>query len=156
MIYRELRPDEYELLKTFTYEAVFVPDGVEPPDRSIIELPELSMYYDGFGSGVADHCIVASDNDYVVGAVWVRIMNDYGHVDDDTPSLAISVRKDYRGQGIGTQLLRKMLGMLKSKGYERVSLTVQKANYAARMYRQAGFITISENDEEYIMLCSLN
>lgn len=24
-----------------------------------------------------------------VGAVWVRIMNNYGHVDNDTPSFAI-------------------------------------------------------------------
>ncbi|MDD6038919.1 MAG: hypothetical protein PUD20_09025, partial [bacterium] len=29
----------------------------------------------------------------VVGAVWVRIMNDYGHVDDETPSFAISLLK---------------------------------------------------------------
>ena len=156
MIFRELKLYEYELLKTFTYEAVFIPEGVELPDRSIIELPELSIYYDDFGSGAADHCIVAEDNGCVVGAAWVRIMDDYGHVYDDTPSLAISVLKDYRGKGIGTQLLQKILGMLKSKGYERVSLSVQKANFAARMYRQAGFITISENDEEYIMLCSLS
>lgn len=156
MIYRELKPDEYELLKTFTYEAVYIPEGVEPPDRSIIELPELSIYYDAFGSGAADHCIVAEDKGCVIGAVWVRIMNDYGHVDEGTPSLAISVLKSYRGQGIGTQLLQKILGMLISKGYERISLSVQKANYAARMYRQAGFISIRENDEEYIMLCGLN
>ncbi len=156
MIYRELKPDEYELLKTFTYEAVYIPEGAEPPDRSIIELPELSVYYDDFGSGPADYCMVALDNDVVVGAAWVRIMNDYGHVDDETPSLAISVLKRYRGQGIGTQLLQKMLGMLKSKGYGRVSLSVQKVNYAVRMYRHAGFITISENDEEYIMLCGMS
>ena len=156
MIFRELKPEEYELLKTFTYEAVFIPEGAEPPDRSIIEMPELSIYYDDFGSGTADHCIVAEDNDFVVGAAWVRIMNDYGHVDDDTPSLAISVLKDYRGQGIGTQLLQKMLGMLKIKGYERLSLSVQKANYAVRMYRHVGFITVDENDEEFIMICELS
>ena len=156
MIYRELKPSEYGLLRNFLYEAIFIPEGVEPPDRSIIELPELSLYYEAFGSKAADLCIVAEDEGDVVGAVWTRIMADYGHVDDDTPSLAISVLKDYRGKGIGTQLLQKILGMLKSKGYERVSLSVQKANFAARMYRQAGFITISENDEEYIMLCSLS
>ena len=27
----------------------------------------------------------------VVGAVWVRIMDDYGHIDNDTPSFAISL-----------------------------------------------------------------
>lgn len=33
-----------------------------------------------------------------IGAVWTRIMDDYGHVDDDTPSFAISLYKEYRGQ----------------------------------------------------------
>ena len=33
--------------------------------------------------GKADNCIVADDNGHIIGAVWIRIMNDYGHVDDD-------------------------------------------------------------------------
>ncbi|MBQ6439880.1 MAG: GNAT family N-acetyltransferase [Mogibacterium sp.] len=155
MIYRELKPGEYELLKTFTYEAIFIPEGVEPPGRSIVELPELSLYYDAFGSGAADYCIVAEDESTVVGAAWTRIMDDYGHVDNDTPSLAISVLKEYRGQGIGTQLIQNILEILKYKGYERVSLAVQKDNYAVRMYKRAGFRKMGENDEEYIMMCAL-
>ena len=49
MMYREIQPNEYGLLKDFLYEAIFIPEGVTPPDRSIIEQPELSLYYDGFG-----------------------------------------------------------------------------------------------------------
>ncbi len=82
-------------------------------------------------------------------------MNDYGHVDDDTPSFAISLYKEYRGQGIGTQLMKDMLALLKKKGYERASLAVQKANYAVRMYEKVGFRTADENDEEFIMVCEL-
>ena len=155
MIYRELKPSEYGLLRNFLYEAIFVPEGVEPPDRSIIELPELSLYYEAFGSKAADFCIVAEDEGDVVGAVWTRIMDDYGHIDDHTPSLAISVLREYRDRGTGTQLLHEILRLLKESGYERVSLAVQKANYAVRMYEQAGFRTISENEEEYIMVCEL-
>ena len=155
MIYRELKPSEYGLLRTFLYEAIFIPEGVAPPDRSIIELPELAIYYDAFGEGTADICMVAEDEGEVVGAVWTRIMDDYGHVDDETPSLAISVLREYRKQGTGTQLLHEILMLLKESGYERVSLAVQKANYAVRMYEQAGFRTISENEEEYIMVCEL-
>ena len=91
MIYREIQPGEYGQLKDFLYEAIFIPEGVTPPDRSIIELPELALYYENFGSGKADYCIVADDGGRVVGAVWTRIMNDYGHVDDETPSFAISL-----------------------------------------------------------------
>ncbi len=155
MLLRTLRKEEIELLKDFLYEAIFVPEGVELPDRSIIERPELSIYYDNFGSGNADNCIVAEDNGKVIGAVWTRIMNDYGHVDDETPSFAISLYKEYRGRGIGTELMKKMLSLLKEQGYKKASLAVQKANYAVKMYKKVGFEIIDENSEEYIMVCDL-
>ncbi len=152
---REIRENEYDLLKDFLYEAIFIPEGVEPPERDIIELPELKLYYEDFGSGRADHCFVAEDDGRVIGAVWTRIMNDYGHVDDDTPSFAISLYKEYRGEGIGTRLMEHMLELLKEKGYKQASLAVQKANYAVKMYEKVGFKTIDENDEEYIMVHKL-
>ncbi|MBR6880374.1 MAG: GNAT family N-acetyltransferase [Clostridiales bacterium] len=155
MILRRLRDDETDLLKDFLYEALFIPEGVVPPPRDIIGKPELKIYYEGFGEGSADHCIVAEDDGEVVGAVWSRIMKDYGHVDDETPSLAISLYKEYRGHGTGTKLLTEMLALLREKGYKKVSLAVQKANYAVRMYEKAGFEIADENDEEFIMICTL-
>ena len=119
MIYREIKTTEYDLLKDFLYEAIFIPEGVAPPDRSIIYRPELSLYYEGFGSGRADHCIVVEDNGRVVGAVWTRIMDDYGHVDDETPSFAISLYKEYRGKGYGTELMLQMLELLRKQGYRK-------------------------------------
>ena len=82
-------------------------------------------------------------------------MNDYGHVDDSTPSFAISLYKEYRGLGIGTAMMKSMLQLLRQRGYTRGSLAVQKANYAVNMYRRLGFRVVGENDEEYIMVCSL-
>ena len=152
---RNLRDDETELLKDFLYEAIFIPEGVKPPDREIIEQPELKIYYEEFGTGRADQCIVADDNGKVVGAVWTRIMDDYGHIDDETPSFAISLYKEYRGQGIGTQMMNQMLNLLKEKGYEKASLAVQKANYAVQMYEKVGFKTVNENEEEFIMVREL-
>ena len=154
-VIRPLRRDETEVLKDFLYEAIFVPEGMEPPDRDILEKPELRVYTDGFGTRKGDNCLVAESDGRVVGAVWTRIMDDYGHVDDETPSFAISLHKAYRGQGIGTQLMAKMLELLKQQGYERASLAVQKANYAVKMYRDVGFKTVDENAEEFIMGCEL-
>ena len=154
-IIRKLRTDETPLLKDFLYEAIFIPEGVEAPARDIVEKPELRVYTDDFGAHPGDNCLVADVGGRVVGAVWTRIMNDYGHVDDSTPSFAISLYREYRGQGIGSQLMVEMLELLKSQGYERASLAVQKANYAVRMYKNTGFKTVDENDEEYIMVCEL-
>ena len=151
----KLRSDETELLKEFLYEAIFIPEGMKPPDRSIINLPELSLYYEDFGRGPADNCLVAEVDDKAIGAVWTRIMNDYGHVDDETPSFAISLYKEYRSRGIGTRMMREMLKLLREQGYKKASLAVQKANYAVRMYETVGFRIVDENDEEFIMVCEL-
>ena len=102
-----------------------------------------------------DICFVAEVSGKVVGAVWVRDMNDYGHIADGVPSFAISLYKEYRNSGIGTSLMETMLRELKNRGYERTSLAVQKANYAVRMYKKVGFEIVDENDEEYIMVCKL-
>ena len=150
---RDIKENEYCLLKDFLYEAIFIPEGIDPPARDIIEKPELKLYYEDFGTKEADNCIVADDNSRVVGAVWTRIMNDYGHVDDHTPSLAISLYKEYRGNGIGTKMMERMLEKLRQQGYKKASLAVQKENYAVKMYENSGFRIVDQNNEEYIMVC---
>lgn len=89
----------------------------------------------------------------MVGVVWARIMKDYGHVNDETPSLSISLFREYRNLGIGTALMKQILLTLKERGYQQVSLSVQKANYAVRMYKKVGFEVVHENEEDYIMIC---
>ncbi len=151
---REIRKNEYSVLSDFLYEAIFIPEGMDKPPKSIIEQPELQVYIKDFGKE-DDWCFVAEIKGKIVGAVWVRIMNDYGHIDNETPSFAISLYEEYRNMGIGTALMRDMLEFLKDKGYKRTSLSVQKVNYAVRMYQKVGFEVIDENEEEYIMVCRL-
>ena len=149
---RKMTVPEYPLLSDFLYEAIFIPDGIKPPPRNIIASPELQIYVERLGALKDDFALVAEIEGKVVGAVWVRIMNDYGHIDEETPSLAISLYKEYRGQGIGTDMMKEMLALLKSHGYSRISLSVQKANYAAKLYLKVGFEIVRENEEEYIMV----
>ena len=152
---REMTAQEYPLLDDFLYEAIFVPEGVEPPSKSIITAPELQVYVKDFGTSKDDFALVAEVENKIIGAVWVRIMNDYGHIDDKTPSLAISLYKKYRGQGIGSSLIKEMLSLLQTHGYKRVSLSVQKANYAAKLYQKIGFRIIKEIGDEWIMTYNL-
>ena len=152
---RTMLEGEDSLLEDFLYEAIYVPDGMSAPPKSIINQPELQIYLTDFGKKKDDIGLVAEVDKKAVGAVWVRIMNDYGHIDIDTPSFAISLVKDYRGLGIGTALMKEMLRILKDRGYKQASLAVQKANYAVKMYQKTGFEIVDENGEEYIMLCRL-
>lgn len=152
---RQARKDEYNFLDDFIYEAIFIPEGAEAPPKSIISNSDLQVYVSGFGEEKDDNCLVAEVDGKVIGAVWVRIMNDYGHIDETTPSFAISLYKQYRGNGIGTDMMRKMLLLLQEKGYKKASLAVQKENYALKMYLKVGFKIVDENKEEYIMACYL-
>lgn len=155
IVIREINEDEYNVLEDFLYEAIFIPEGVEKPSRDIIKNKELQIYIDNYGNNKDDNCLVALDDDRIIGACWTRIMNDYGHIDNQTPSFAISLYEDYRGKGIGTKLIINMLKLLKQKGYKKASLAVQKANYAVKMYKKVGFEIVDENKEEYIMVCDL-
>ena len=155
VIIREIRAKEIPLLSDFLYEAIFIPEGVPAPPKSSIWNEDLQVYVRDFGQNAGDRCLVAEIDGKVVGAVWTRIMKDYGHIADNTPSLAISLYKEYRHQGIGTELLREMLLLLHRDGYPQVSLSVQKANYAFKMYLKAGFEVLKETEEEYLMRCVL-
>lgn len=152
---RAINEKEYSVLDDFLYEAIFIPQGAAAPPREIIYQPELQVYVADFGKRKGDRALVAEVDNKIVGAVWVRIMEDYGHIDDDTPSFAISLYEGYRGRGIGTALMREMLSVLGKEGYKQASLAVQKENHAVKMYKKVGFEIIDENEEEYIMLCKL-
>ena len=155
-IIRDMRPEEYPLLETFLYEAIFQRDPADLLPRDVIYRPELYVYIDKFGTKPDDRCLCAERDGRVIGAVWTRIIPAYGHVDDRTPEFAISLLPEARGQGVGTALMRAMLNRLRQDAYAQTSLAVQKDNYALRMYCNVGFHTVDENEEEYIMICDLS
>lgn len=144
----ELKQKDIPLLEDFLYNAIYVPERESAPPRTILQKPELRVYVDNFGENEADYAYVATIGSRAVGAVWARIMPDYGHIDDHTPSLAISVHEEWRGQGIGTALMCTILQKLAEKGYAAVSLSVQKANPALRLYTRLGFEPISELSDD--------
>lgn len=152
---RSLKPEEIPLLEEFLYQAIFIPQGLEPLPRSILKEPELEMYIKDLGQQPDDWALAAEVNGRLVGAVWVRIMKDYGYYDDRTPSLSISFLSEFRGQGLRQQLMTAMLDLLKAKGYPSVSLSVSKDNPAVGFYQRLGFVTVEEREDVYLMLCRL-
>ena len=152
---REIRPTEMHLMKTFLYEAIFQTDNESPLSKDIINEPKLRVYIDDFGKR-GNYCLVADVDGVVVGMVWTRILageiKGFGNIDEHTPELAISLYKEYRNMGMGTALMNNMLQLLKNQGYERTSLSVQKDNYAVRMYKKVGFEIVRELNDDYIMV----
>ena len=152
---RPLAREEYCMLEDFLYDAIFVPEGQQPPPRSVLLEPAIQNYYQDFGRE-GDYSLVAEQEGMLLGAVWVRVLSGpvkgYGYVDEKTPELAISVQKEFRSRGIGTALLLKLLDLLQAKGYSQVSLSVQKENPAADLYKRVGFTILEEKGEDYLML----
>ena len=147
---RRIRQDEWPLLEDFLYEAIYVPEGFEGevPRSVIYDDPKCRAAFDGFGTLPDDRAVVAEAGGEVVGACWVRTTNEYGHIDDETPSFSISLYKPYRGRGIGTAMMRALLGALREAGYTRASLSVQKENPALRLYERMGFRIVGDGFDE--------
>ncbi len=158
LIIREIYKFEISQLDKFLYEAIFIPEGQEKPDREIIKLPELSVYIKDFGKR-DDICFVAELENKLVGAIWTRIYTEtehgFGYFDPKTPELSMSVLKDYQKKGIGTKLLKTMIDKLIQCEYEQVSLSVDKLNYAINMYKKFGFVSLYSDENSVTMIKKL-
>lgn len=135
---RALRAEEYGRLKEFLYEAIFLPDGAQPLPREVTDDPSLRIYWEGFGREPDDRALCAEAKGQIIGAIWCRMLPEgFGHADRRTPELALAVLAAYRAQGIGSRLIGQMLEALRDAGYAQVSLAVQQANRAHRLYRRS-------------------
>jgi ribosomal protein S18 acetylase RimI-like enzyme len=159
---RPIHNSEHELLKDFLCYAVFIPPGAEPVPVDIIYDPGIFIYIEDFGKA-DDLCVVAVSGGVIIGAAWSRILTGpgqkgYGNIDKVTPELSISVHPEYRNKGTGTLLLESLHQLLRTRGYKRISLSVQKENPAFRLYRRAGYRVAGEgeNGEDYIMVNALS
>lgn len=157
---RVISESDYPCLKQFLYQAIFVPKGERPPNRELIYEPEIYIYIKDFGEKAGDIGVVAEQNGQVVGAAWARIIRAYGHLDNNTPELAISILPEFRGCDIGSKLMKKLFALLITNGYKQTSLSVQKDNPAVRFYQKLGYKIIGEKPDkaghmDYLMLKNL-
>jgi ribosomal protein S18 acetylase RimI-like enzyme len=91
-----------------------------------------------------ENVVAVHDGDLVGHAVLIPY--------DDTSELAIFVHPEYQTAGIGTRLIRGLLGRGQSVGIEHVWLTVSRDNrIAMRLYRSAAFEVREEERGELEM-----
>ena len=156
---RTITPADCPQLEDFLYHAIFIPAGEEYPPQNIIFQPEIYVYVKDFGLD-SDCGVVAEQDGKLIGAAWTRIIPAYGHLDENTPELAISVLPDYRSQGVGTSLMNRLFELLRERGYKHTSLSVQQNNPAVRFYERLGYRVTDEKidhagHDDYIMIKNL-
>ena len=154
---RLIQKEELPILEDLLYEAIFQ-SSADKLAREIIFEPELFQYIEDFGRE-EDHCVVAVIEGEIVGAAWVRVLageiRGYGNIDNQTPELAISLLPHYRKKGIGRALMAELIKLLRTKGYQQISLSVDKANDAVKFYESLGFQLLDQRDEDYIFVLKL-
>ena len=153
---RKIQSHEYPILGDFLYHAIYLPPDAEPVLREIIFDPEIYIYVKDFGNE-NDCGVVAEVDSNIVGVAWTRIIPAYGHLDNQTPELAISVLPEYRGREIGTHLMNALFDLLRERSYAQTSLSVQKDNPAVRFYLRLGYEISGERldhagQEDYLMV----
>lgn len=136
------------------YTALHVPEGAAPFPKSIIEEPSLAKYIANWGR-LDDIALVAEVAGELVGAVWCRLLKahekGYGYVDDATPELSLAITADYRNQGLGSQLMEQAFLALKQKGFEQISLSVDKENQAVSLYKRLDFEIVRAEETAFTM-----
>lgn len=136
------------------FEALYVPEGREPFPRSVLEQPEVAHYVEGFGRP-GDIGVIALIESGAIGAAWARLLigadAGYGYVSDDTPELTIAVASEWRGRGIGAQLMEELIQSV-AGSYPAISLSCDAANPAMRLYERFGFEPVSRADDSITML----
>jgi len=155
-IIRQIQKEKYPILEDFLYNAIFLPPDAEPVPREIIYEPEIYVYVKDFG-GKDDCGVVAEHDGQIIGAAWTRIIPAYGHIDNETPELAISVLPTFRGKGTGSAMMKSLFDLLRERGYKKTSLSVQKDNPAVQFYKRLGYQIKGErrdhaNHEDLLMI----
>ncbi|MEL6381081.1 MAG: N-acetyltransferase [Cyanobacteria bacterium J06626_18] len=151
---RSITLEDESFLWEMLYQAIHVPEGQPALPRTIVQIPELARYVQGWGrEGDVGFLSILTTTNQPIGAVWLPLpigeYKGYGYIDDDTPELSIAVLPEYRGQGVGTQLLTHLLTSAWDEA--PISLSVSAANSAVRLYQRFGFEIVGYNDDSLTM-----
>lgn len=139
------------------YQAIYTPEGQQSPTRDILKDPKIEKYLKDWGR-THDHALIASNlQGNPIGAIWIRRLDrdhaGYGFVDELTPELGMAILAEYRGHGVGRQLMSSMFELARSQGYSALSLSVDPRNtIAKRLYEKNRFeLVYKDKNGFYIM-----
>lgn len=140
---REAEQADGPFLGEMLVEAATWRSGTTRPRHEVLSSPEHGRYVAGW-MRPGDAGFVAVDAQaQPIGAAWFRMhaRSDpgFGYVATGVPELIIGVRPIWRAHGVGRLLLRAICDRARADGFARISLSVERDNYATVLYRSEGF-----------------
>ena len=155
MTIRKIKTNETDFLADMLYEALFIPEGHAALPKAVIRDKSLSKYIENWGKDKYDIALVAVMDSRLMGAIWGRLLTGenkgFGFIDDNTPELSMAVKPEYRNKGIGTDMIKAIASEYKSIGVSQLSLSVDKANDASRLYKRLGCEIVEETQTSWTM-----
>ncbi len=129
------------------------------PRPSVLADPAYRGYIAGW-QRPADRGVVALDvGGRPIGAAWYRLFSAesavHGFLAVGVPELIIGVRPLWRSQGVGRALLRSLAEGARAAGFARMTLSVERDNFAGALYRSEGFAIVASHGERDTMVRSL-
>ena len=119
--------------------------------RRVLSDPRTAHYIAGWPRDT-DLGVIAEAGPEPVGAAWLRFFpaddHGYGYVSPGVPELTIGVAPAWRGRGAGRALLRAVATAATAAGISRISLSVERKNFARSLYLSEGYVVADASDPQ--------
>ncbi|MFE4470573.1 GNAT family N-acetyltransferase [Leifsonia sp. NPDC056824] len=116
------------------------------PRVAVLEDPAVLRYVAGWKRPGDFGCVAEDAHGAAVGACWARLFPadqpGKGFVAVGVPELTLGVNAQWRAQGVGRALLQELGRQAAASGANRLSLSVERANFAQRLYVSEGYVTV--------------
>lgn len=155
-----LRPaapaDAFFLTEMLVEAAFWRPDGPPGSVDHVLRQPELAHYVQDWPQPGDLGVVAVVDGKHAIGAAWLRFFDatdpGFGFIDAATPEVGMGVVRDWRRQGVGARLLGALITAAREAGLRTLSLSVERDNYARRLYEQFAFHQVGEVGGSLTML----
>jgi GNAT superfamily N-acetyltransferase len=151
--------DDLAFIESMVVEAVnWDSERVPLSPEAIAAEPTLHRYVSGWPRPT-DLGVVAEADGLPIGASWMRYFDatepGYGFLAEDIPELSIGVAAVWRGRGVGGRLLDAMIALARARAIGAISLSVEAANPARRLYERRGFRPVVDDGDAITMRLDL-
>lgn len=133
-----LRSSEQKIVTDMLHYAL----RLDEVNKTLADIPKLAIYEEFYGFTSKDLGLYALVDNKLAGAVWIRRLNadhgSNGYIDDNTPILNIAVLPEFRGQGLGSQMIEQLF-IEAGAIYSQICVALISNSPAISFYKRHGF-----------------